>query len=124
MIHLNWMDVYEHVKFWLPVSTAAGLLYRWYANLKRGVSKWADTLLDNHMVHIQSASEKASEAVVELAGYHKEMLDSQQKLVVALTDMQSDVHEHFSEDRKITAQVATGIEVIKAKLDMQRHGVF
>lgn len=79
----------------------------------RRMSTVASTFLDNHMAHIQQSVESASGAVVELAGYHKEMLQSQEEIVDAIKLMSRDFHDHVQEDRQAQAAIITGIEVLK-----------
>jgi hypothetical protein len=117
MYHIPLLEIYEQLKFWLPVSTFLALVYKAYTKAKDGVSMWAETLLDNHMAHIQGASERASDAVVSLASYHKDMLESQKDLVKTLSSVKEDFHEYSRENARTQAAIATGIEVIKSKLD-------
>src|SRR5208337_4603867 len=112
---MTWQSFYEALKFWLPVVTVVGLIIRGYLSAKKAASAWANTMLDNHMAHIQDASEKASTAVIELAGYHKEMLDQQREMVTNLTLMQRDFHEQTEEDSRVQSDILTGIEVIKSQ---------
>lgn len=114
---MTWLAVYAFIKFWGPIATAVGLLVKAYLSATKGISSWANTLLDNHMQHIQDASERSSQAVVELASYHRDMLDSQRELVVAMCSMKEDLHDHTIEDLRVQTKILTGIEVLKAKVD-------
>jgi len=105
--------VYAFIKFWLPLITFLGLLVKGAQMAGSRMSTIASAFLDNHMAHIQEAAESASTAVVELAGYHKEMLQSQGKIVTAIESMSRDFHEHVTEDRQAQAAILTGIEVLK-----------
>ena len=110
---LTWAAVYVFIKFWLPMATFLGLLVKGAQMTGRQVSSIASTFLDNHMQHIQESAETASAAVVELAGYHKEMLESQGRIVTSIEGMSRDFHEHVHEDRQAQAAILTGIEVLK-----------
>lgn len=48
--------VYEFIRFWLPLVTAAGLVIKAYFTIKKSVSVAAHSLLSNHMTHIQEAA--------------------------------------------------------------------
>ena len=112
---MSMLALYEQLKFWLPVVTFFTLLVKGYISMKKAAQSWANTMPDNHMAHIQASSERASTAVTELAGYHKEMLDQQRELVNNMTLMQRDFHEHVAGDLRVQSAILTGIEVIKSQ---------
>jgi len=107
--------LYEQLKFWLPVTTVITLIIKAWLSAKKATQTWANTMLDNHMAHIQESSEQASKAVIELAGYHKEMLVQQRELVSNMTLMQRDFHDHVLEDARVQTQIASALEVIKSQ---------
>lgn len=134
--------VYSFIKFWLPLVTFLGLMVKGAQLVGRRLSMIANTFLDNHMAHIQSAAETASVAVTELAGYHKEMLQAQGRIVNSIEIMSQDFHEHTLDDARVQtallqeirdhrqadrthyesvvekqAEVISGLEYLKAKLD-------
>jgi hypothetical protein len=53
-------DVYAALKFWLPMVTAFGLIIKAYHSAAGGITSWADKLLNNHLSHIQAATEKTA----------------------------------------------------------------
>lgn len=114
-LHMTLAALYEQLKFWLPVTTVITLMVRAYFATKKAAQSWANTMLDNHMAHIQASSERAAAAVTELAGYHKEMLDQQRDLVQNMTMMQRDFHEHTMEDARVQSAIFTALEVIKTQ---------
>jgi hypothetical protein len=105
--------IYAFIKFWLPLATFLGLLVKGAQLVGSRISLIASTFLDNHMAHIQESAESAATAVVELAGYHKEMLQAQGQIVIAIQSMSNDFHEYIQEDRQAQAAILTGIEVLK-----------
>jgi hypothetical protein len=89
----SYLTAHELINFWLPLvmafGTLVGLIVRGWLVAKKGVSKWANTILNNQVIiidkqlgHLQETTDKASTAVVELAKFHKDMLESQRGLVV------------------------------------------
>jgi hypothetical protein len=114
-IHMSLVALYEQLKFWLPVVTVITLMIKGFRSAKSAAQTWANTMLDNHMAHIQASSERAAAAVTELAGYHKEMLDQQRDLVQNMTLMQRDFHEHIQEDQRVQQAIFTALEVVKTQ---------
>ena len=112
---MDWVAVYVALKYWVPVTTVISLGVKAYFVTKKAATKWADTMLDNHMAHIEASSERAAAAVTELAGYHKEMLDQQREMVSNIALVQRDFHEHVREDERVQSAILTGIEVIKTQ---------
>jgi len=112
---MSMLALYEQLKFWLPVTTVIGLIIKGYLSAKKAAQTWANTMLDNHMAHIQESSEQAAKAVVELAGFHKEMLEQQREVVNNMTLMQRDFHEHVQEDARVQNAILTTLEVVKSQ---------
>lgn len=117
MVHIPLAEIYEQLKYWLPVTTVLGLLFKAYTKARNSMSIWAGALIDNHMTHIQAATEKASDAVVQLANYHRDMLDSQHSMVSTLHDMKTELHEYAKDSLDVQSNIVTNLEVVKAKLD-------
>lgn len=127
-------EVYILVKFWGPILTMGGFIVKGFFIVKKGISSWANTLLDNHMAHIQASAEKAADAVTELASYHKSTLDSQKEMVIEMIGVRQDLaingeqvletmksmRDDFLHSQATNIQVQgailTGIEVIKVKV--------
>lgn len=130
-----WPAIYATIKYWGPLLTFGGLFVKGFFSIKKGISTWADTLLDNHMAHIQLAAEKAAVAVTELASYHKDTLESQKEMVVELSgvrkdlanngelvletmkDMRQDFMHSQATNIQVQGAILTGIEVLKVKVD-------
>ncbi len=86
--HMTAHAALDFIKFWLPVSSAIGVVIKVYFTAKKALAKWFDRVgsafegylakaVDNHMTHVQGDVNRASTAIVELANYHKNMTDSQ-----------------------------------------------
>lgn len=113
----TWIAVYSLIKFWLPIITAVGLLGKLFFAIRkslRGVKEdigvWASTLLDNHMTHIQSAAERASDSLTE-------MVETNKTVAVAMSDMRHDFQASQTSQLAVQHDILIGLEVIKAKLD-------
>lgn len=52
------IEVYAALKFWLPLATAFTLVYKAYTSAKKNIGEWAHTLLNNHLAHVQDATEQ------------------------------------------------------------------
>lgn len=106
---MTWLIFYALIKYWIPILTALGILWRGITGIKRGVKDFADTLLDNHLQHIQIAVEKSSEAVISLC-------ETQKDSSVSIVRISEDLRDHQKEDIRVQTAILTGIEFIKAKV--------
>lgn len=70
MVNLN--DAYEAMKFWLPIITAATLLWKAYSAVKKNVTAWGSSLLDNHLHTIQEETKITNVLLRELIALMKE----------------------------------------------------
>ncbi len=57
---------------WTPWFTVIGLGYGGYRKVKKNVTAWAGTLLDNHAAHAQASLGNIEKAQSELLGLAKE----------------------------------------------------
>jgi len=110
---MTWMALYVLLKFWLPAITAAGLILkaimatrRFFLNIKIDIGNWANTLLENHMTHIQESIDDASKSVQELSG-------SMKIFATEMTEMRRDFQDHTRHDDRIQNQILTDLEVLK-----------
>lgn len=109
------LEVFAFIRLWLPVATVGGLIIKAYFTTKNGITNWANKILDNHMAHIQDATEKASIAVIELSNYHHNMLDTQTRMLSSLESMSSDFHSHVKDDHDIQSKMLVSMEMIKER---------
>lgn len=74
MSDLNAM--YGELKFWLPMisgfSLAAGIWFK----AKKSMQEWASKLLDNHLSHIQTATENTA---ASLSGLTQALINHEEK---------------------------------------------
>ena len=114
--------IYDAVKFWLPIVTGTGIIIKAYLTAKKNASEWLERIMNRQLGHLEVSTEHAAKAVVELAGFHKDMLESQKEMVRSqgdvlgvIKDMHADFQHHVSEDVRVQSQILTGIEILKAK---------
>lgn len=128
------LEIYALIKFWGPLLTFGSIVVKGFFVAKKGISSWANTLLDNHMAHIQASAEKAADAVTELASYHRNTLESQKEMVSEMVGVRQDLARNgdqvletmksMREDAlhsqaaniQVQGAILTGIEVIKVKV--------
>jgi hypothetical protein len=117
---MNGPVIYEAVKFWLPLLTVAGVLYRAYKKVTNGVQAWADCLLHNHLTHIQSSTQETvcvlkevrdsqntqAESITEVG---KNILDVKQNI----TKVADDLADHINGDGQLQQQIATDLAILK-----------
>jgi hypothetical protein len=102
------------LSFWLPIASATALIIKtvlgirkWFRETKAGVEQWADTLLNNHMVHVEAAA-------VEASAYLREMSETNKELSTTMREMRQDFQESQVENNRVQNAILTGIEVLKA----------
>ena len=88
---MTWLGFYLLLKFWLPLITAFVLVIKGFLLAGKGISMWADSLLNNHLFHIEEANEKAAAAIVELSAYHKNSLDLQTGILHEIQEQRADI---------------------------------
>lgn len=98
--------MYETIKFWFPLATAGGFLIKTFLAGKRGVSIWANQLLNNHMAHIQQAAEDASASLSTMAESNKEMVGT-------MKEMRTDFQQGYTENARVQTAILTNLEVLK-----------
>ncbi|HEX3739440.1 MAG TPA: hypothetical protein VHV29_06910 [Terriglobales bacterium] len=107
------LAIYAFIKFWLPLATATSLCVKGFfytrsvvRNAQDGISIWTNTLLDNHMAHIQKAAEDASDSLKSIA-------EANHDFAVAMREMREDFQESQAENIRVQGAILTGIEVLK-----------
>jgi hypothetical protein len=79
---------YAALKFWLPMVTAFVLVIKAYRTLSSGVTTWADKLLNNHLSHIQTATEATATLLAQShkdqQEYQKKDAETQQSIITSL----------------------------------------
>jgi len=100
---MTWPTFYEALKYWLPIVTVLTLAYKGSVATGKGVKKWADALLDNHLTHIQTATEGVAKSMVEL-------VESQKASTTAMTRL-----------AEAQNQLVLGIEILKDRSSQARQ---
>lgn len=68
--HIN--EAYEAFKYWAPLGSGFYLVIRAYRSAGARLTEWADKLLNNHLHHIQEATQNT---VVILRGMREDSLE-------------------------------------------------
>ena len=69
--------IYAFLKFWLPLASAFGLVIKGYTSLSNRAGRWAETLLSNHLHHVQlslDGIQASTQATVDLLKQHNDTL--------------------------------------------------
>lgn len=110
---MSLLALYAFIKFWLPLATATGFCVKGFfyirsvvKNTQEGISTWANSLLDNHMTHIQVAAEEATECL-------KVMSATNQQLATIMQTMREDFQQAQTENIRTQSAILTGIEVLR-----------
>jgi hypothetical protein len=108
---------YAALKFWLPMGTAFGLVIKAYRSLTTGVTSWADKLLNNHLSHIQAATESTASltkiAAETSAQLLREILIESRRAAVASSQVQRDLKEYQNKDADTQRDIVTALAVLK-----------
>lgn len=88
---MHWIVLFGYLKLWVPSFGGLYLAFKLYTSVSHGVSEWANTLLDNHMKHIQDASERIANSMDLMATDHRESLELQRDLVHEIREQRNDI---------------------------------
>lgn len=84
---MTWPTFYEQIKYWLPVVTFLLLCYKGYASAEKKAESWMGTLLDNHLTHVQAATESMAESMSQLVSCQKESTAALSRLATAQNEL-------------------------------------
>lgn len=111
---------YAALKFWLPMLTGFTFVYSGWKSATRRITEWADRLLNNHLSHIQIATEDTAEAVKEYASASLKLLEEIRNdgkaAAHAVAQVRSDLKEHEDADTDLQGKILLGIEVLKDRI--------
>ena len=110
------MDFYTALKFWLPMVSAFGLVIGAYRSGKRGITEWADALLNNHLSHIQVATESTARFSENTAGLLVEIRNAGTAQATAVERVRMDLLKHEEEEAIVQRQIALDLAVLKDRL--------
>jgi hypothetical protein len=60
------IEAYEFVKYWFPLITISLMIRKGWKSFKESIDAWADKMLNNHLTHIQSATETTVQLLREM----------------------------------------------------------
>lgn len=106
---MNLPQLYAALVYILPIGTFLGFVVKAYLTAKQTISEWANTLLDNHMSHIQNAAEKASNSLAEMSETNKE-------ICATMKEMRNDFQQNQREMVDVQHDILTGIEILKSRV--------
>jgi hypothetical protein len=55
---MNFYQTTEFIKQWLPWVTVGTIVFRLGSKAKTRITVWMDSVLDNHLTHVQASLEK------------------------------------------------------------------
>ena len=100
------LSALETLRWWVPLVSVSVLVWKAYADAKKSVREWADKLFENHLAHIQAASEQGAASLQRLVEYQHDSAVAVQKVAV-------DLEAHEQQDARVQAEILSGIEVLK-----------
>jgi hypothetical protein len=111
---------YAALKFWLPMLTAFTFIYKGFKAAGKGLTLWADKLLNNHLSHIQTNTEDTalvmrqfSEAAI---GLLEEIRNDGKAAAVAVKQVQTDLKEAQDKGNDRFHTIAQDITIIKERM--------
>ena len=102
---VNLSDFYDALKFWLPIITGFTLIYKLVDKGVNAFGDWADKLLDNHLTHIQAATESTAESLKQLVSLHG-------MTAKAITKVADDLREHEDKDDRVQGEIAKNVAIL------------
>lgn len=115
---LTWIIVYNFIKFWLPLTTLIGLVIKGYFHATNRFYNWANAIIESNTKTIAERVDKAGTAVLEMASYHKAMVDSQSTVNTTINQLSDTFHDHKLDVLRNHTMLLAGIEIIKGKQDI------
>ncbi len=115
---------YAALKYWLPLLTAFTFIFKAYKSAEKkisvGFTQWANKLLDNHLSHIQTATEDTAAAMRAFSTTAVSLLEEirnegkASSHVIAQVQADLKAAQDKGDDRFHT--IATDIAIIKERL--------
>lgn len=123
-------EIYEIVKYWLPLTTAGGLLVKAYLTVKKGVTGFADKILTGHLAGIQTNIDTVATSIQTLCTISKENIMEVRGLRTVIDGqnsvdgkIQSDILFHMTTIENKLNMVLTSVESIKDKQNSILSGI-
>lgn len=105
--------VYTGLKYWLPLISAFGLVMKGWKSAKAEISKSMDTLLNNHLSHIQTATETT---VTETKKTNELLTARHAEAAIVVAKMeafQKDQTEHNDRSMQVWQGVASTLAILE-----------
>jgi hypothetical protein len=86
---INIHEISDVLKPWTPILSVATVAFTLYRSAKKKVAVWANTLLHNHMTHMQASLERIESTQTEQVdqlSVQTENLQSQTQLLSQIAD--------------------------------------
>src|SRR5208282_5633904 len=103
-------QMYDAIKFWLPITTAFTVVYGAYRNVLTKVTIWGNQLLENHLTHIQSATEDSARVLKEVRDNQATQLVQATTTAVAVAKVAVDLEKHEEADGEVQQKILTALE--------------
>jgi hypothetical protein len=104
---------YEQLRWWLPIISAFGLVIKAYTSTKKGVTEFAERLLDNHLAGIEAAT-TSTEVLTKKTN---ELLAGQSGKI----DMvQSTLHDQQAKNLQVWAGILESLTILKERTPARR----
>ena len=131
-VQLN--DVYEAVKYWGPLAGAFLMVYRGYKKAGAKLTEWADKLLNNHLHHIQEATqatvmilrdmkeqdaqvaERVEDVRMNLESCQVPLKDGRAVSVInmeTLGELRGELIEHIKTDEEVQGKILKSLDELK-----------
>ncbi len=134
-MQVNWEQLYDQAKYWLPLITIFSLLVHAYRTTGKKLTTWAESIIsskvdpvivllkgvnteivemnNNHLAHIESATK---ETLTVLTSMHESQLrveDKQDKVAAKIEQVTDDLRDHEKDDNRIQGEILASLEVLK-----------
>ena len=128
-------EAYEAFKYWMPLGSGFYLVIRAYRSAGTKLTEWADKLLNNHLHHIQEATQNTvmilrdmREDSLEVAAQVEEVKQNLSSCQVpvhggkavsvvnmeTLGEIRAELANHIKVDEEIQAKILLSLDEIKA----------
>lgn len=104
-------ELYEIIKFWLPLTTAGGLIVKAYLTFKKGVTTFADRIFTGHLAGIQTNIDTVATSIQTLCSISKENM-------AEVRALRASVDKQEISDGKAENDILFHINAVDSKLNL------
>lgn len=136
-------DVYEAVKYWGPLAGAFLMVYRSYKKAGQKLTEWADKLLNNHLHHIQEATQATVMLLRDMKEQDSQVAERVENVRINLESCQVPIHDgravsvvnmeslgmihaelrnHMKNDEEVQDRILKSLDEIRAIDDGEEEG--